>query len=99
MDFTDIMLSLEESNEQDIYLVKIGVIPVIFTAVHTMDQVKKDGDIICYHFYNRNDVEDYLYNNTRFDRASRSRYNFASLYRGADGEVYMKLNLQIRFKK
>ena len=61
--------------------------------------VKKDGDIICYHFYNRNDVEDYLYNNTRFDRASRSRYNFASLYRGADGEVYMKLNLQIRFKK
>lgn len=61
--------------------------------------VKKDGDIICYHFYNRNDVEDYLYNNTRFDRASRTRYNFASLYRGEDGGVYMKLNLQIRFKK
>lgn len=61
--------------------------------------VKKDGDIVCYHFYNRNDVEDYLYNNTRFDRASRSRYNFGKLYRGEDGNAYMKLNLQIRFKK
>ena len=32
--------------------------------------VKKDGDIVCYHFYNRNDVEDYVYNNTLFERAS-----------------------------
>ena len=61
--------------------------------------VKSDGDIVCYHFYNKNDVEDYLYNNTRFDRASRSRYDFGKLYRGEDGAVYMKLNLQIRFKK
>ena len=61
--------------------------------------VKKDGDIVCYHFYNRNDVEDYLYHNTRFERASRSRYHFGSLYRGNDGEVYIKLNLQIRFTK
>lgn len=61
--------------------------------------VKKDGDIVCYHFYNRNDVEDYLYYNTRFERASRSRYKFGSLYRDEDGQVYMKLNLQIRFKK
>lgn len=61
--------------------------------------VKRDGDIVCYHFYNRNDVEDYLYNNTRFERASRSRYNFGNLFRGEDGEVYIRLNLQIRFKK
>ena len=61
--------------------------------------VKKDGDIVCYHFYNRNDVEDYLYNNTRFDRPSHSRYHFGSLYRGEHGNVYMKLNLQIRFTK
>lgn len=61
--------------------------------------VRKDGEIVCYHFYNRNDVEDYLYNNTRFERASRSRYDFGSVYRGSDGCVYVKLNLQIRFKK
>lgn len=61
--------------------------------------VRKDGEIVCYHFYNQNDVEDYLYYNTRFERASRGRYNFGSLYRGDDGGVYIKLNLQIRFKK
>jgi len=61
--------------------------------------VKSDGDIVCYHFYNKNDVEDYLYNNTRFDRASRGRYDFGKLYRSEDGNVYMKLNLQIRFKR
>ena len=61
--------------------------------------VRKDGEIVCYHFYNQNDVEDYLYNNTHFERASRGRYNFGSLYRGDDGGVYIKLNLQIRFKK
>lgn len=61
--------------------------------------VRKDGEIVCYHFYNQNDVEDYLYKNTRFERASRTRYGFGKLYRGEDGSVYMKLNLQIRFKK
>ena len=61
--------------------------------------VKSDGDIVCYHFYNKNDVEDYLYNNTRFDRASRERYNYGSLYRGENGDVFIKLNLQIRFTK
>lgn len=61
--------------------------------------VRKDGEIVCYHFYNQNDVEDYLYKNTRFERASRTRYGFGKLYRGEDGLIYMKLNLQIRFKK
>ncbi|MCF0186285.1 MAG: HpaII family restriction endonuclease [Bacteroidaceae bacterium] len=61
--------------------------------------VRKDGEIVCYHFYNRNDVEDYLYHNTRFERGSRSRHNFGSLFRGEDGLVYIRLNLQIRFKK
>ena len=61
--------------------------------------VRKDGEIVCYHFYNRNDVEDYLYCNTRFERASRSRYKYGCLFRGEDGNVYIRLNLQIRFKK
>lgn len=60
--------------------------------------VRQDGEIVCYHFYNRNEIENYLYNNTRFDRPSRSRYDYGRLYRGHDGGVYMKLNLQIRFK-
>lgn len=50
-------------------------------------------------FYNRNDVEDYLYHNTRFELGSRTRHNFGSLFREEDGDVYIRLNLQIRFKK
>jgi len=61
--------------------------------------VRQDGEIICYHFYNRNDVEDYLYNNTRFERASRTRYYFGELFRKEDGCANIRLNLQIRFKK
>ena len=61
--------------------------------------VKQNGDIVCCHFYNRNEVEDYLYENTRLEMASRSRYKFGHVFRGTDGEVYIRLNLQIRFKK
>lgn len=42
--------------------------------------VKKDGNIVCYHFYNRNNVEYHFYNNTCFELASRSRYHLGSLY-------------------
>lgn len=60
--------------------------------------VKKDGDIVCYHFYDRNQLEDYLIKNTNFDNPSRSRYHYGSIYRGKDGKAYLKLCLQIRFK-
>lgn len=60
--------------------------------------VKKDGDIVCYHFYDRNQLEDYLFKNTNFDNPSRSRYHYGSIYRGEDGKAYLKLCLQIRFK-
>ena len=60
--------------------------------------VKDDGDVLCYHFYDRNLFEDYLYYNTRLESPSSSKYEFATLYRGQDGNLYFKLNLQIRFK-
>lgn len=61
--------------------------------------VRDDGEIVCYHFYNKNDVEDYLFNNTCFDRPGRKRHQYGSLFRAEDGNVYIKLNLQIRFIK
>lgn len=59
--------------------------------------VRNDGEVLCYHFYDRNQMEDYLYQNTRFDYPSRSRYNYGSLYREGNN-VFIKLNFQIRFK-
>lgn len=60
--------------------------------------VKDNGEVLCYHFYDRNLFEDYLYCNTRLESASASRYGFAKLYFGEDGNLYFKLNLQVRFK-
>ena len=60
--------------------------------------IKEDGDILCYHIYNKNDFEDYLLNNTKLETASTSRHDFGYVYK--DGEnYYIKLNLQIRFLK
>lgn len=58
--------------------------------------VKEDGEILCYHIYNQNQFEDYLYKNTKFETASSTRHDFGSIYE-ENGENYFKLNLQIRF--
>ncbi len=60
--------------------------------------VKESGDILCYHIYNRNEFENYLFNNTKLDTASSSRHDFGTIYEES-GEFYFKLNLQIRFMK
>jgi hypothetical protein len=60
--------------------------------------VKDDGNILCYHIYNRNEFQDYLLNNTRFEQASTTRYKFGSIYSNQNNN-FLKLNLQIRFTK
>ncbi|MBR1882717.1 MAG: HpaII family restriction endonuclease [Muribaculaceae bacterium] len=59
--------------------------------------VKEDGDIVCYHFFDRNDLEDYLFLNTRFETPSTKRHQFGTIYE-QNGEYRLKLNLQVRFK-
>lgn len=59
--------------------------------------VKEDGDIVCYHFYDRNQLENYLLNNTAFETPSTSRHKTSEVYRGEDGNAYINLNPQIRF--
>lgn len=58
--------------------------------------VKEDGEIICYHIYNRNEFENYLFNNTKLETASSSRHKFGIVYED-NGKQYFALNLQIRF--
>jgi hypothetical protein len=59
--------------------------------------VKENGDVLCYHIYNRNQFEDYLFANTKLETASSTKHEFGKLYEDK-GEYYFKLNLQIRFK-
>lgn len=58
--------------------------------------VREDGEILCYHLYNHNEFQEYLFKNTRFDTPSASRYEFGSVYQ-ENGKNYIKLNLQVRF--
>lgn len=58
--------------------------------------VKKDGEIVCYHFYFRNEFETYLLQNTKFETPSTSRHKFGEILK-IDSDYFIKLNLQIRF--
>ncbi len=60
--------------------------------------VREDGEVLCYHLYNRNEFEDYLLNNTRFDRGGAGRHEYATVEKVND-KYYIALNLQIRFIK
>lgn len=60
--------------------------------------VKENGEIICYHLYNRDEFENYLYQNTKFDTPSTTRHKFGTTYE-EDGKLKIKYNLQIRFIK
>lgn len=60
--------------------------------------VKYDGEVVCYHLYNRDEFLAYLFENTKLESASSTRHNYGKLY-VQDGKLYINLNLQIRFIK
>lgn len=45
MNFMNEILSFEKDNTEDIYITRIGTIPILLTAVHTMNQERQDGTI------------------------------------------------------
>lgn len=58
--------------------------------------VKEDGEILCYHIYNHNEFQEYLFRNTKLETPSSSRHEFGKIYI-ENNKYYIKLNLQIRF--
>jgi hypothetical protein len=74
--------------------------------------VKENGDVLCYHVYDKNVFQDYLLEKTYFEQASTGedednpgherstgkKYYYGWIYKDGD-EFYIKLNLQIRFSK
>lgn len=60
--------------------------------------VKNDGEILCYHIYDRNKLREYLYQSTKFDTPSSKRTSTGELFCEADNTIgEFKLSLQIRF--
>ena len=60
--------------------------------------VKQNGELACYHIYDRDKFKKYLYLNTRFETPMRSRHKFGKIYQDGDSK-FIKLNLQIRYMK
>lgn len=60
--------------------------------------VKENGEVVCYHLYNRDEFEEYLYRNTKLDTPSTTRHSFGEIYEEG-GKTKIKYNLQIRFTK
>ncbi|MFA6458449.1 MAG: HpaII family restriction endonuclease [Patescibacteria group bacterium] len=58
--------------------------------------VREDGEIVCYHLYNAEAFRNYLFNNTRMESPSATRHRYGTIYEES-GELFIKLNLQIRF--
>lgn len=58
--------------------------------------VKKNGDVICYHFYFHNVFSEYLYNATKLDTPSRSKHGFGTIFT-EKSNFMMRLNFQVRF--
>jgi len=83
--------------------VALGMMPSkvwngIYDATGGYLVVKENGEILSYHIYNKNKFEDYLFYNTKLDTASSSRHDFGKVYTENE-EKFIKLNLQVRFKK
>ena len=60
--------------------------------------VKHDGDVVFYYMNSRLNFEEYLFQNVRFDRPSTKRHRYGQIFED-DGRFFLKLNLQIRFRK
>ena len=105
-------LNFDKSNNHNFYSYKIkrllsdialGMVPTtVWTG--TLDStggylvVKENGEILCYHIYNRNEFEDFHLNNTKIINPSSKRLKYGKVYK-EDNSLYIKLNLQIRFLK
>ena len=58
--------------------------------------VKYDGEIVCFHTYNREEFRNYLMGTTKLDTPGTEKHNFGHIYREG-AELCIDLNLQIRF--
>lgn len=59
--------------------------------------VKEDGEQVAFHIIDLSALEDYLFENIKFDTPSMTRHRYGSLISEHDGNLYFKLNLQLRF--
>tara|TARA_Y100001970_G_scaffold261360_1_gene344410 strand:- start:414 stop:2396 length:1983 start_codon:yes stop_codon:yes gene_type:complete len=58
--------------------------------------LKKSGDISAFHIIELENMRNYLFENTSLDTPSSTRHRFGKIYKEKNGELFFKLNLQLR---
>ena len=59
--------------------------------------MKNNGDCLGFHIIEIDNLKNYLFEHIKLDTPSTTRHRFGKLYLEKDGELYFKLNLQLRF--
>ena len=59
--------------------------------------VKNTGDCVAFHIIDLETLKTYLYENIKLDTPSTTRHRHGQLFVEKDGQLYFKLNLQLRF--
>ncbi len=59
--------------------------------------MKNNGDLAGFHIIEIDNLKNYLFDHIKLDTPSTTRHRFGKLYLEKDGELYFKLNLQLRF--
>lgn len=59
--------------------------------------VKQSGEQVGFHIVDKDSLEDYLFENIKFDTPSTTRHRYGSLISENNGKIYFKLNCQLRF--
>lgn len=81
--------------------IALGMMPAtVWTGNYTANGgyiiIKENGEIICYHIYDKNRFENYLFNNIKFDTPSLSRHKCGYVYID-NNDYFIDLPLQLRF--
>nr|WP_052311242.1 HpaII family restriction endonuclease [Bernardetia litoralis] len=59
--------------------------------------MKNNGDCLGFHIVEMENLKNYLFENIKLDKPSTTRHRFGQLYSEKNGELFFKLNLQLRF--
>ena len=59
--------------------------------------VKETGEQVGFHIIDKSSLENYLFENIKFDTPSTTRHRYGKLILESDGKIYFKLNMQLRF--
>lgn len=59
--------------------------------------MKKTGNCVGFHITDIKSIKEYLFENIKLDTPSTTRHRFGKIYKEKDGNLYFKLNLQLRF--